>query len=919
MGKKTLQRLLFIFCLLLAISPARANNIFAIDDSFVKQENIITWLSSWQGEEFELAQLVERNAYFSYWKTVENTAQVASWKTVNFKLTLENTSLDKKTLILVLTEPLIDTFAVLQVDSKGRVIREDIAGNGWAYSQRAVKNRHLIYPVELDAGQTVQLFIQANGRMDRLNHTLSLWDRAAYFEKTDLDLIAKSVYSTLLLLFTVYAAFLIIVVRDHGYLWFSLFTFALFVRVMTNYNFFFELLWPDYPQLQNQILICALLTTSLSLSLFVKAFLALEESKPRLSKVYNVYAGMHIIFLLFFALTDWQLQYLIFWLVPAWSFSALMLHNSYVAYKEGMGDALAFFIAYLLITLLSLLSIISHIISVDLSWIVDGEVGELLLIITIAILLSLRIGEKQAQAQMRLAQSQAKNEFLAKMSHEIRTPINGVLGMTQLLQDSELNRKQQHYADVIDHCGKTLLNIINDILEYSKIEAGKLELEDGAFCLDELLQKHNEIFWPQIQEKGLSYSCQLPVNSNLHFFGDASRIQQVLNNLFSNAVKFTEQGKIALHVSVLQENDENALIEFIIKDTGIGMSDDEQKRVFAPFVQADNTVSRRFGGSGLGLNITRELIKLMRGELHLDSRLGEGSSFRVRLPVQVDQASRTAWLKLLQGFEGKHIVQLSSQSSEDDELFQLLQHWGVKPYYFHDHAEGLSFLEHTDESIDLVLMSKKQAIDMPALDKPIWAEQADGLLIYSESFANSETRVFGFNKTAFLKHPYSYRLLQNKLAFLLKTQSVEEISSGKLDSVLLVNSKSLRILVAEDDATNRLVMRAILKKLQLEHEIVADGQLAVDAYIADPDGFDLIIMDYEMPVLDGCQATETIRQYEKDKQLAPICIVALTAHVLEEFRLRCIESGMNDVLAKPIIINELVAILNQLASKEADS
>lgn len=916
MGKVLSPSILFLLLLSLFSTTVVAHDSYSIEDSFVSQENIVPWLSFWQGENSQLDELIEKQAFFSSWKTVEDAKQIASWRDVYFRLTLENKSYQAKRLVLVVTEPLIESFTVLQVNDQGHIVQQDVAGNAHTFGQRAIKNRHLIYPINLQAGEKIQLYVQAKGRLDRLSSQLSLWDRTAYFEQTDLGLITKSVYATLLILFTVYAAFLIMVVREPSYLWFSLFTFSLFVRTMTQNNFFFEFLWPNYPQLQNMVFICALLTTSFSLALFVKAFYQLGD-KPRLNKVYNGFVVLHIALLLLFIAVQWQVEYLAVWIVPTWAFSVLILHNSFMAYREGTKDALAFFAAYLLINLFSLLSIASHVLSFSLPWVFDGEVGELILICTIAAVLSLRIGRAQAQAHIGLAESKAKNEFLAKMSHEIRTPINGVLGMSQLLQDTKLSRKQQHYADIIDHCGKTLLSVINDILEYSKIDAGKLELEARPFRLDELLQKHNEIFWPQIQAKGLSYSCQLsPVARDLHFIGDVNRIQQILNNLFSNAVKFTSQGEIKLLLSIRVVDNEHAMVEFFIRDTGIGMSAAEQKKVFDPFVQADNTVSRRFGGSGLGLNITRELIKMMKGDLSLESQLDEGSSFRVNLPVIIDHHSAKQAKQLTQAFCGKHIVQLSSQPSEHDEIYQLLKYWGVQPYYFQDSAEGLSFLEHTEHSIDAVIMSKVQAMMMPSLDKAAW-EQFANVLIYSESFADSDTRVFGFSKAVFLKHPYSRRLLHGKLATLLEIPNIDLIEAQQQLMVLSEAARRLRVLVAEDDATNRLVIRAILKKLQLEHEIVANGQLALDAYQTSAKRFDLIIMDYEMPVMDGCQATEAIRQYEKSEQLNAVYIVALTAHVLDEFQQRCLDSGMDQVLAKPIIINELVAILNQLTSKKA--
>lgn len=906
-----------LFALLIFLSAlSSADNSFEVDEHFAFQSQLLPWLSFWQGDAQNLSNIVEQRAYFTYWSTIEESNNIPSWKDTYFTLSLKNTSKEKLQLLLVLAEPLIDTFTVLQVDAKGNILREDTAGNQHSFEQRVLKHRHLVFPVDIEAGQKIQLFILANGRLDRLNTNLALWQRNAFFERTDKHLVMQSVYATLLILFAVYAGFLVFIVREHSYLWFSVFTFSLFIRVMTQNNFFFEFIWPNWPSLQNIAFISALLATSVSLALFAKAYLAINHKRPKLGKFYTIYAWLHLPLTALFIAMHWQPMYLIFWIVPAWIFAILILYSAFSAYRHGQKDALAFFIAYSLMIIISLLSIADHVFALDLPWIINGELGELALITTIAITLSLRIGKSQAQAHMRLAQSRAKNEFLAKMSHEIRTPINGVLGMVQLLQETTLTRKQQHYADVISHCGRTLLNVINDILEYSKIQAGKLEIEQRSFRLDELLQKHNEIFWPQIQDKGLQFNFNFPPEGPLHFLGDPSRIQQVLNNIFSNAVKFTERGQIDFTIQVKVQEDNNACLHFMIKDTGIGMSPSEQERVFAPFVQANSSTNRQFGGSGLGLNITRQLVKLLQGELHLESQAGLGSCFIVELPLTIDTQAETHWCKELKQLEGKRIILLSSQSSQQDEMYQILSHWGIKPFHFQDNSEASNFIEHTEHSVDLVMMSKAQALDMPVLDKNYWNKQESKMLIYSSSFANSSTRIFGFNHATFLKHPYSLQLLYDKLLFLFG--GGQDHIQNKLQTPynIRLQRPNLRLLVAEDDATNRLVIRAILKKLQLEHEIVADGQLALDAYSKNSNGFDAIIMDYEMPVLDGCQATEAIRQLEKQQGLKPVPIIALTAHVLEEFKQRCLASGMNSVLAKPIIINELIETLNQYCSEQ---
>lgn len=891
---------------------AFADTAINIDSDFTKQQDLRPWLSTWQGEQRSLEQLVEEHYFFSLWQAVSDKGTPPSWQPVQLKMYLENTSDKTQHLLLVVDEPFMDYFELIQADQRG-VIRHDIAGNHYPFSQRPIASYNLLYPIEIDPGERLNLLIEVQGRMDRLASKVSLWERDHYFERTDNILVTQAMYCGLLLLFAVYTFLLFIAVRESCYFWFSLFTSALLIRMMVQYNFFFEYFWPQWPALQNIVSISALLIGSLSLALFTCSYLNVKQHSRRLFQLYWLYALLHLPLGLFIAWQGWKVQYLVVWLVPAWIFSFVILATAWWVYRQGKKEALWFFMGYGAMLGLSFISILNHIFSLNLLWIVDGELGDLILLGTVSVVLSVRIGERQAQAHLHYAQSKAKNEFLAKMSHEIRTPINGVIGMAQLLVETPLSRTQKHYADVINHCGKTLLNVINDILEYSKIEAGKLELEQQAFRLDELLQRNNEIFWPQIQAKNLEYRFHFDASMPWHVIGDVSRIQQMLNNIFSNAVKFTETGSITLTAKVLDTGDDELRVEFAICDTGIGMTQIEQQRIFVPFAQANNATSRIYGGSGLGLNITRQLIEVMHGELHVQSTAGEGSCFTLRLPLQRDKTAEQAWLQSLKTIRTKQLMMISMQTAEKNTLYRVLSHWQAQPYYFNDDGEALNYLEQTISPVDAMLISKELVLQMSAIDKLQWQPYLSRMIIYDDCFTPDTQRILAFDAEQSLLMPYSLLELQQVL---LRVFGISDESLTKAPNSIepTESCTNLRVLVAEDDATNRLVIRAILKKLDIEHDIVANGKMAVDKYCENPQAFDLILMDYEMPIMDGCQAALEIRTFENKRDLLPIPIVAITAHVLPEYEKRCYESGMNLVLAKPIDVVELNATLKRFCA-----
>jgi CheY-like chemotaxis protein len=521
------------------------------------------------------------------------------------------------------------------------------------------------------------------------------------------------------------------------------------------------------------------------------------------------------------------------------------------------------------------------------------------------------VGASRERAHIAYAKNKAKSDFLAKMSHEIRTPINGVLGMAQLLSETPLSRKQQHYADVINHCSKTLLNVINNILEYSKIEAGKLELENTPFNIDDLLLNNNGLFWPQIHNKGLAYKFYLDPKTPHNLLGDPTRLQQVFNNVFSNAIKFTDHGSIRLNVITRQINNDTVTIRFSITDTGIGIKEEDIEHIFAPFSQANASTTRLYGGSGLGLNITQQIIKLMGGNIDFKSEHKVGTHFSFDIPFRIDAHTEYLRQKKVSLLGKKSALFLAKDNGEPDLVKNTLQQWRMQCRIVQDADTAYQLITSTtDKAFDIYCLELSLFNEYSSAQKKALHHQGQHILIYDCTFngSSSDHYLEGFH---LLTAPFSIRHIQNVLANIFSMEEIEpdvEKTGGVMQMGI---DRKIHLLVAEDDATNRLVIRAILKKMHIEHEIVANGILAIERYQENPQAYDLLLMDCEMPEMNGYQAASTIREYEKNHGLKAVPIVALTAHVLPEYEQRCYENGMNLVIAKPVNIDELTEAFNR--------
>ncbi len=518
----------------------------------------------------------------------------------------------------------------------------------------------------------------------------------------------------------------------------------------------------------------------------------------------------------------------------------------------------------------------------------------------------------------------AKSQFLANMSHEIRTPLNGVLGMAELLMSTPLDERQQGYLDTVKTSGNTLLNLLNDILDFSKLEAGKLNLSELKFNPNDVVEHSLQLFVELAHSKGLELiPVTLPALPNL-MVGDPDRLGQVLMNLVSNAIKFTEQGEVVLSVSCLEERAESMLMRFSVQDTGIGIAPDQQRKLFEKFVQADGTSTRRHGGTGLGLAISKQLVGLMGGDIQLQSTIGQGTLiwFDVELskgPVQKVEADAQALV------QGKRVLVVDDNKTNRDLLHQMVRSWGMHSSRAADASTAFHHLidaAERGEPVELILLDHmmpgqnglslaSEVSQHPMLQTP------KVILLTSISDQLSADELSGCGICSMMTKPLRQSQLYNQIIHCIEEplEAVYTKPATEPASRPVLEAHNSRILLVEDTPLNQRVAEGMLATLGYQSDLVCNGQQAVEQ-VCGAD-YDLVLMDVEMPVKDGLQATREIREYEQQHGLAPIPVVALTAHALKGDREKCLNAGMSDYLTKPLTMDALRECLQRWLEMKA--
>ncbi|MCG8315053.1 MAG: ATP-binding protein [Pseudomonadales bacterium] len=855
--------------------------------------------------------------------------------TLWIKLELHNSAPHNQQLFLEIPYPLLDELSFFyETQGSFQQIR---TGDRLPFSQRPFEHRNFIFPIELSAATSSTFYFRVKSQ-DTLQAPLNLW-KPETFHRYDRNLqMLHGLYVGALLLLVIMNTLSLASLRDKSFLNYvaTILFYGLAYGSLNGLTF--EYLLSDFPVINKWLRPIAISLAIYFAVHFTRDYLQTQTRAPLCCNLLNAISWVS----LFTILTASFLPFAsVLKLVLANATLAMLglLATSIICTPKDFAPARFFLLAWTGLIVSVILTIVRAFGYLPSNLLTNHglEIGALVAALFLSYGLTRRVSEErrlklQAQkealknerlarkeheraTQFKLAaqqkdyeaqqnviaaqsESKAKSEFLATMSHEIRTPMNGVLGLAELLLETELDIKQADYVKTIHRSGESLLGILNDILDFSKVEAGKIELEQIEFSIEDLVDDIIAIFASKITEKKLSINFVLHHKTPRLIIGDPTRLRQILLNLVSNAIKFTEHGEI-----VIRAYWDNSQLTMEVQDTGIGIKKEHQEKLFELFSQADKSTTRAYGGTGLGLAICRGLVELMGGTIDVKSRPGHGSKFS--FTIQGGDISALKQPKPPKELAQKYIVLVDTNLRFIESMSELAAYWKANL----DIVINAKDIEKLNiNKADLIICHQKFSSSLPdaANNRPC---------IYVADFSKRE----GHGNRVILQRPIPIGRIKQQVMESLKIGDAKSAKTQKST----ISFHQLSVLVAEDNAVNRMVIKGILNKLGITPVFAVNGIQAVRAVIAANQPFDVIFMDCEMPEMDGYQATREIRELETQNNWS-LSIIGLSAHAVMEREKMAYDAGMNLYMTKPVQIDDIKRVLldieeGQLAPPRSDT
>ena len=856
------------------------------------------------------------------------------------RVTLHNTGRQDIERLLEVAFPQLDLVEFYTPSAQG--FRKFVTGDSKPFSQRPLPHRHFVFPLRLEAGAQATYYLRVVSDSS-LDIPATLWEPQAFNAESLKQYIGQALFFGTVAALGLYNLLLFVSLRERTYLYYVMYTATGTLSLLAYSGIGFQFLWPESPAWTNVSSMIGFASNGLALLLFQRRLMTTRTVVPALDRAMRGFMAINVLQMMAFALLPFGAMVHIGIAIDALN----MLLSAIVAIiclHRGQHSARVFLLAFSCLVLTSLLTALrSFGIAPTNFFTTNGlQLGTALEMLLFSLALAdrfnqirhekdaaqqqlvenlmrsermleqrvaerttelsrtnaeLREHEKALEAAKEIAEeaSRMKSAFLANMSHEIRTPMNAVIGMAYLALRSGLNGKQRDYVENIHRAAISLLGILNDILDLSKIEAGKLDIENIDFSLHQVLTNVSTVTAQKAHEKGLHCTFDIANDVPVHLVGDPLRLSQVLTNLMSNAVKFTPHGEVTLRCRVAHAGSDGVDLHFEVQDTGIGMTLEQQSKLFHAFTQADNSTTRKYGGSGLGLAISKRLVEMMSGDMTLVSTPGAGSTFGFIIRLGLGAAGQALPPALPERLLGCRVLVVDDNPVAREILAHLVKELRLEVDTEPGAMEALATIRRADAHTPYdVVLSDLGMPGMSGLELAAAIEQADlkhaPKVILVTAFGHAEVLRDTANAPTVLYKPIDQSVLHNVL--------VNALASGAAAPHQALRFDGYKVLMVEDNEVNQQIAHEMLTAAGLQVDIADNGHIAVERlFAAGPGAYDLVLMDIQMPEMSGHAATRRIRA---EPQFAQLPVIAMTAHATAEERDECLKNGMQDHIAKPI-------------------